>query len=237
MNNGWLLCDFHIHTTFSDGRLPLPDIIDLYGKKGFDAIAITDHILDGTSLRKHKAEGLDPMAVEKDDFSCYLESLWQEARRAWEQYEMLVIPGAEITNNHNGYHILAIDIKQYIDPGGSVEAIVEEIHRQQGIAVAPHPHHGTTGRENPLFLWHHHDRFARLFDAWEVANRDDLFNVVGLKKFNYMANSDFHEKRHLYSWKTLLGCDKNVEAVKAEVRSNTRVSIYLFRENKGMMAM
>jgi hypothetical protein len=25
-------------------------------------------------------------------------------------------------------------------------------------------------------------RYASLFDAWEVANRDDLFNAVGLKK-------------------------------------------------------
>jgi hypothetical protein len=39
-----------------------------------------------------------------------------------------------------------------------------------------------------------------MFDAWEVANRDDLFNVVGLKKFNYIANSDFHSPRHLRVW-------------------------------------
>jgi predicted metal-dependent phosphoesterase TrpH len=42
----FLLCDFHVHTTWSDGRLSLGDTIDLYGRTGkFDVIAITDHIL------------------------------------------------------------------------------------------------------------------------------------------------------------------------------------------------
>ena len=42
----FLLCDFHVHTRWSDGRLPLRDVVDLYGRTGrFDVIAITDHIL------------------------------------------------------------------------------------------------------------------------------------------------------------------------------------------------
>ena len=42
----FLLCDFHVHTRWSDGRLSLRDTVDLYGRTGkFDVIAITDHIL------------------------------------------------------------------------------------------------------------------------------------------------------------------------------------------------
>ena len=42
----FLLCDFHVHTQWSDGRLTLRQVIDLYGKtRRFDVIAITDHIL------------------------------------------------------------------------------------------------------------------------------------------------------------------------------------------------
>ena len=42
----FLLCDFHVHTQWSDGRLTLREVIDLYGATGkFDVIAITDHIL------------------------------------------------------------------------------------------------------------------------------------------------------------------------------------------------
>ena len=52
LSGDWLLCDFHIHTNISDGLLPLKDVIDLYGKHGFDVISITDHILDKYTLEK-----------------------------------------------------------------------------------------------------------------------------------------------------------------------------------------
>ncbi len=61
----------------------------------------------------------------------------------------------------------------------------------------------------------------------EVANRDDLFNVAGLKKFNYIASFGFQEERYLNSWKTFLQCEKNVESVKEASRKNDRVSLFL----------
>ena len=42
----FLLCDFHVHTQWSDGKLTVREVVDLYGQTGrFDVIAITDHIL------------------------------------------------------------------------------------------------------------------------------------------------------------------------------------------------
>ncbi len=42
----FLLCDFHVHTRWSDGQLTVREVVDLYGRTGkFDVIAITDHIL------------------------------------------------------------------------------------------------------------------------------------------------------------------------------------------------
>jgi predicted metal-dependent phosphoesterase TrpH len=42
----FLLCDFHVHTQWSDGKLSVSEVVDLYGSTGkFDVIAITDHIL------------------------------------------------------------------------------------------------------------------------------------------------------------------------------------------------
>ncbi|OIP32583.1 MAG: hypothetical protein AUK27_12685 [Deltaproteobacteria bacterium CG2_30_66_27] len=40
-----------------------------------------------------------------------------------------------------------------------------------------------------------------------------------------MLLCDFHKANHLYSWKTLLPCRKNVEAVKECIRDNRGVSI------------
>jgi histidinol phosphatase-like PHP family hydrolase len=235
MSQSWLLCDFHIHTSFSDGALTLAQVVDLYGQEGFDVIGISDHFVDETWCQGQPCGQGQSWWVDPAEVSHYLQAIWTEARRAWEQYQMLVIPGAELTNNTAGYHIVAIDVKQYIDPSQSVDDIVHAIHDQGGIAVAPHPHRGSlNGTQELMYLWDHHERFVHLFDAWEVANRDDLFNVVGLKKFNYIANSDFHEPRHLYSWKTLLRCDKNPEAVKAALRDNSAVSIYLLRPDKQM---
>ena len=145
---------------------------------------------------------------------------------------MLVIPGTEITNNSGKYHILAIDIKKYIDPSLSVERIIKEIHEQGGIAIACHPHHKAKEEQEFIHLWEEHEKYVNLFDAWEVANRDDLFNVIGLKKFNYIANSDFHQPWHLYSWKTLLKSARNAEAVKTAISQNKKVAIYLYRNKR-----
>jgi hypothetical protein len=44
-----LLCDFHIHTNYSDGVLPMSKVVDLFGRSGHDVIAITDHIVNEDS--------------------------------------------------------------------------------------------------------------------------------------------------------------------------------------------
>ncbi len=230
--SSWLLCDFHIHTQWSDGAEPLESVVDLYGSSGFDAICITDHVIDAQFRHRHP----QARAIALQDFERYLEHLWKEATRAWDRYGMILIPGIEVTNQTQGYHILAVDVKRYIDPDNPAEDIIEEIHRQGGIAIACHPHRRDpgSGEVDPgsRYLWQHHERYASLFDAWEVANRDDLFNAVGLKKYNYIANGDFHVRDHLFSWKTLIECPKNPQAIKQAVSINTRVSLYLFRDNQ-----
>lgn len=228
----WLLCDFHIHSTFSDGELTPKHIIDLYGRKGFDVIAITDHILDSHTIQECRRSGIKTQALLEDDFPVYMETVHRESRRAWEEYGMLVLPGIEVTNDHIRYHILGLDVERSINPDLTVEDILEDIHAQGGVAVACHPHkRNGVDQQQSLYLWENRARFSELFDAWEVANRDDLFNVVGLKKFRYIANSDFHSEGHIYSWKTLLMCEKDPAAVKAAIRDNTRAAIYLFRDN------
>jgi len=85
---------------------------------------------------------------------------------------------------------------------------------------------------NTLYLWKHQEQFAPLLDAWEIANRENIFNPVGLKKLPFIANSDFHKPKHIYSWKTMLNCPKDPEAIKDCIRTNHDVAITLFR--KGM---
>jgi predicted metal-dependent phosphoesterase TrpH len=232
-NGQWLLCDFHIHTQFSDGALDLKAVTDFYGIHGFDVICITDHILDSYSIQLYKANGHSTKWLEPSTFNSYLEALQREAARVWEKYGMLVIPGVEITNDSKGFHILAIDIHDYIDPNASAEEVIARIHAQNGIAVASHPLRGELdGTRRLMHLWSHHEKYRPLMDAWEIGNRGDLFNRIGNENLNYIANSDFHDRHHIFSWKTLVKSEKDSASVKRAICKNDQVSIYLLREAK-----
>lgn len=236
----FLLCDFHVHTRWSDGALTLREVIDLYGQtRKFDVIAITDHILMKKDLLARVGRvatlGRRAFGVKQDQFDAYLDDIRTEAQRAQSMYGLLVLPGAEITQNRlNGRknsHIIALDIKQYISADLTADEILREIRRQDGLSIACHPHHRTTRRIeiSTCYLWDNRKALSPLVDVWEAANRDDLFSVTSLKHYPYVANSDFHKPRHLYSWKTLLKSDKNCPAIKAALRRNVDIALTLFR--------
>ena len=75
----------------------------------------------------------------------------------------------------------------------------------------------------------HREELADLVDVWEAANRDDLFSVTSMKHYPYVANSDFHKPKHLYSWKTLVRSEKNWPAVRRALRENVDIALTLFR--------
>ena len=236
----FLLCDFHVHTRWSDGRLSVREVIDLYGKTGhFDVMAITDHILMKRDLLARVGRlaslGYRQFSVTEPRFESYLDEISSEAVRAKRLYGMLVIPGAEITQNHirskKNSHIVALNLRQYISADQSADDILKQIRLQGALSIACHPHHRTTRRVEigTCYLWDHRKRVAELVDVWEAANRDDLFSVTSLKHYPYVANSDFHKPKHLYSWKTLVRCEKNWESIARTLRSNVDVALTLYR--------
>jgi len=207
--------------------------IDLFGQAGFDVIAITDHVVNGDSTLGKLAHRFR-YSVTGDIFYRYISNIQEEAERARSKYDMLVIPGIEISKNHlsadKSAHILVIDVHDFIPACMSYEEIFLEAKKQKALIVACHPHHMSpkTDRDT-LFLWNNRDKYSRYIDAWEIANRDDVFNVISLKKYPYIANSDFHRPRHLYSWKTLLNCSKDVASIKQCIKHNKGVALTLFR--------
>jgi 3',5'-nucleoside bisphosphate phosphatase len=236
----FLLCDFHIHTEWSDGSLSVAEVVDLYGQTGkFDVIAITDHVLMKKDLLARAGRiatlGRRNFGVREADFDAYLGDVRLHAERAMKQYGMLVIAGAEITQNRlrgsKNSHIIALDVNKYISADQPADDILRAIRRQNALSIACHPHHRTTRRIeiSTCYLWDHRDELSDLVDVWEAANRDDLFSVTSLKHFPYVANSDFHKPKHLYSWKTLLRCEKTWPAVKQALRRNVDVALTLFR--------
>jgi len=237
----FLLCDFHVHTQWSDGRLSVREVIDLYGQTGrFDVIAITDHILMQKDLLARAGRlatlGRRRFGVDEGVFAEYLADLRDAARYAKQRYGLLVIPGAEVTQNHirgkKNAHIIALDIKEYISADQNPRDILLEIRRQHALSIACHPHHRTTRRIeiSTCYLWDHRKALSELVDVWEAANRDDLFSVTSLKHYPYVANSDFHKEKHLYSWKTLVRAEKNWPAIRRALKANTDVALTLFRK-------
>jgi len=229
-----LLCDFHIHSNYSDGKLSVPEIVDFYGEHGFDCICITDHLADPSRLLGKLAE-LANCTLGQEQVREYFAVIERERQRAWRRYKMLVLTGIEF--NKDGYtgktsaHLLGIDLKAPVDPSLDIPEIIEKIHEQGGLAVASHPHiMKSEWGKNTLYLWENQEKFAPLLDAWEIANRNNIFNDIGLKRLPFIANSDFHKPKHIYSWKTLIHCEKDAEAIKDCVRRNEHVAITLYRD-------
>jgi processive 1,2-diacylglycerol beta-glucosyltransferase len=231
-----LMCDFHTHTTWSDGKLTVPELVDFYGQRGFDCLCVTDHLCDPQRLLG-KLINLTGLVIPPRKIGNYFAAIEREKKRAWEQYKLLLMAGIEF--NKDGYtsksstHLLGVDLKAPIDPTLDLKALIAEIHAQDGLAIASHPHEvKSEWGKNTLYLWEHVDDYAPLLDAWEVANRDDIFNPVGLKKLPFIASSDFHKPKHIYSWKTLLYCEKEPEAIKHCIRVNRDVSLTLYRDHR-----
>lgn len=229
-----LLCDFHIHTNYSDGKLSVPEVVDFYGRRQFDCICITDHLADSRRLIG-KLGALSRLTLNPNQLEEYFEVLERERRRAWRKYEMLLMTGLEFNKDgltrKSSAHLLGIDLKAPILDCLDLPETIAQIHAQGGLAVASHPHiMKSEWGKNTLYLWENQERFAPLLDAWEVANRNNMFNPVSTKRLPYLANSDFHKPKHIYSWKTLVNCAKEPEAIKACIRKNESIAITLYRE-------
>jgi processive 1,2-diacylglycerol beta-glucosyltransferase len=229
-----LLCDFHIHSNYSDGKLSVPEIIDFYGEHGFDCICITDHLADPKRLIGKLSE-LANFTLGPEQVGEYFAVIERERQRAWRRYKMLVMTGIEF--NKDGYtrktsaHLLGIDLRAPIDPSLEIPGLIAQIHAQGGLAVASHPHiMKSEWGKNTLYFWENQEQYAPLLDAWEIANRNNIFNDIGLKRLPFIANSDFHKPKHIYSWKTLIYCAKNTGAIKDCVRRNEHVAITLYRD-------
>ena len=73
-----------------------------------------------------------------------------EAKRARRLYDLLVVPGAEVTQNHirskKNSHIIGLNLRKFVSADQPAEDILKAIRRQGALSIACHPHHRTTRR-------------------------------------------------------------------------------------------
>lgn len=230
-----LLCDFHIHTTYSDGVLSLPEVVDLFGRSGHDAIAITDHIVNRDNPLGRAAHAIKH-SLNPDSFRRYIEEIRTEAARAWRTYRMVVIPGAEMTRNtinrDTSVHVLALGLHEYLSADGDPIEMLGEIRARGAVSVACHPHEMSEFYANTFYLWNRRNIVGKLVDLWEVGCRWDLFPVVSREKLRHIANSDFHRPEHLYAWKTLLNGAKDPSSILAALKKGSGIGMMRLRSER-----
>jgi hypothetical protein len=219
-----LLAELHAHTTWSDGVFPLPALVDLYGAHGFDVLCVTDH----TVPRRAR----DGSSICPANWDAYLEQVELEAERARRMYDLVVIPGLELTDDNPdpllSAHALAIGLRRFVSVEFGLVPALRMSRREGAALVAAHPHRPEDlGRQTCRF-WHEWDALAPLVDRFELVNRSDLYPWVAEAGLPGVASGDFHRPEHLNSWKTLLPCSKDADAVVECLRSSARTYLAPF---------
>lgn len=172
--------DLHVHSHWSDGRQS-PEALVVAASGRVDVLAVTDHDeIAGALLARAFARTRPDLGVD-------------------------VIVGEEISTL-NG-HVLALYINERVPPGLTAARTVELIHRQGGLAVAPHPLH-------PIrYVRRGHCALADIigsmpFDAVEVVNNTgplacfyDARALVANDRWRLpvCGGSDAHDARYLGS--------------------------------------
>jgi len=221
-----LLSELHAHTTWSDGYLTLPELVDLYGLNQFDVLCVTDH-----AVRLD-----DPMAVAVDSWTwpAYAAALRTEAERALREYGLIVIAGLELSDNHDdpdlSAHVLALGLERYVSIDAGLIAALEAANDQGAAVVAAHPYSGldVTPLRPTRRIWHEREALRGLIHRYELFNRRETFAWIAAENLPPVATGDVHRAEHLASWKTLVPCDRDPAAVIAHLRSRGRVLLTPF---------
>jgi hypothetical protein len=145
-------------------------------------------------------------------FPLYMEILRSEARRAWKQYRMVLIPGVDLTKSsvisHRSAHVVGLGISEYISADQSVADLARAVREQGGVAIA-----GKTPQ-----LWNRRKELADEFDAWEAARGKSLSGWILESGLPVIASSGMHSLENLGSWKTVLNCERDPDAILDAIR-------------------
>src|SRR5579862_5852803 len=131
-----LLCELHAHTRWSDGALSVPELVDLYGRNGFDVLCVTDHV-NRTDDPWLPADA--PLrGVARANHAEYLAELGAQAERAMREYDLLLLPGLELTYNdldpYLAAHAVAIGCRAYVSVDDGIDVALANA-RGEGAAL------------------------------------------------------------------------------------------------------
>jgi hypothetical protein len=144
----------HIHSEYSDGTKPIPEIARIAQTVGLDYLLFADHMT------------LKPL---------------RDGHEGWHD-RVLVLIGYEINDRDDRNHYLAFDVDRVLDESLSAPEYVREIHRRGGLGFIAHPHEVRQAFDKfPPYPWTHWE--VDEFDGIEIWNHMSEW-MEGLTKAN-----------------------------------------------------
>jgi predicted metal-dependent phosphoesterase TrpH/glycosyltransferase involved in cell wall biosynthesis len=165
----WIVCDLHMHTSWSHDCAVSPDELVTYaGAVGLGAIAVTDHNVFGGAL---------------------------EAAELARGTGLVVVPGEEIKTDGQG-EVIGLFLKEEIPSGMSFADTIAAIKAQNALVYLPHPFDRLHSIPDPATL-HRHLADIDVFEVYNARLLFEGYNDEALRfatKYNLTmgAGSDAH---------------------------------------------
>ena len=213
-------CDFHTHTVFSDG-LVWPDgrIYEAW-QDGLDAVAITDHI-------EHR--------INKEMLNGDLNESYKIAKRAADDIDFIVIPGAEITRDKPLGHLNALFLQDanLLENKSPLDSIAEA-RKQGAFIVWNHP--GWPDNRVTLYPIHEQLLAEGIINGIEIMNYKDFYPqaihwCTSFKKA-FIAGSDVHcttlgvYRNHLRPITLVFSKEKSLAGIREALFARRTVALF-----------
>lgn len=235
-----LLAELHAHTTWSDGVLSVRELVDLVGVRGFDVLCVTDHVVRSDDPWLDEAVG--GTGISSARFDDYLAEIRSEAARAKALYDLLVIPGLELTFNdpdpEQGAHAVSIGVHDHVAVDDGIEPAILAARSAGAAILAAHPYGpgAIPIGSRVTKRWAVDGALRDLAHRFELFNRGQLFGWVAEEHLHCVATGDVHRPAHVTGWKTLIPCAKDEQAVVEYLRSPRPVYLARVEDGRGRLA-
>ena len=180
-----LICDLHMHTVFSDGKVWPAIRVEEALRDGLDVISVTDHL----EYQPHQDDIPHPDRNRS----------YQLAREAASRSGLIVINGTEITRSMPPGHFNAL----FVEDANALNQedvmdVFREAKRQGAFVFWNHPHWTAQRSDGVAKLSDMHIKLLEeeLFNGIEIYNHttysDEALEIAGSYELTILGNSDIH---------------------------------------------